>query len=183
MCCVIAPAQAPAKSRWPRILGGFVVLAVVAAAALLAYAKWRERDDGEVLTTEGGQLNIAVVDGRFIFRVTAVRCRVGSVGDGSVDLEPKGSYCLVDIVARNGSSKPVGFDTTAQKGYDADGAEYSTDMQAEVIANPDRNFVNPIAPSSEAKGTLVFDLPKGGTLASVVLHESFHTIGAKVALT
>ncbi|MFG1990247.1 DUF4352 domain-containing protein [Actinoplanes sp. NPDC048988] len=180
---MIAPAPASAPSRWPRVLGGFVVLAVLAAAALLVYAKWRERDDGEVLTTEGGQLNIAVVDGRFIFRVTAVRCRVGSLGEGSVDLEPKGSFCLVDIVARNGSAKPVTFDGTAQKGYDAAGAEYSTDMQAEVIVNPDRNFVDPIAPSAEARGTLVFDLPRGGTLASVVLHESFHTTGAKVALT
>ncbi|XVU26371.1 DUF4352 domain-containing protein [Actinoplanes sp. CA-054009] len=180
---MIAPAQAPAKSRWPRILGGFIVLAVLAAVALLAYAKWRESDDGEVLTTEGAQFNVAVVDGKFIFRVMAVRCRVGSLGDGSVDLQPKGSFCLVDIVARNGSSKPVTFDSTAQKGYDAAGAEYGTDMQAEVIANPDRNFVDPIAPGSEAKGTLVFDLPKGGTLATVVLHESFHTTGARVALT
>ncbi|GAA0500409.1 hypothetical protein Ade02nite_27920 [Paractinoplanes deccanensis] len=179
---MIAPGYAPATSRWPRIIGGLVVLALVAAAGLLGYAKWRDRGGDEVLTTSGGQLNTPVPDGKLVFTVTAVRCRVASVGDGSVDLEPEGSFCLVDVVARNASPSALPFDSAAQKAYDGKGSAHENDMQAAVVVNPDRNFIYPIAAGNEARGTLVFDVPKGETLAAVELHESFDSTGARIAL-
>jgi hypothetical protein len=182
ICCVTAPAYAPAKPRRRWIAGLLGVIIVLGVLGYLAYGKWLDRGGQEVVTTSGGQMNVPVVDGKFIFTVTAVRCHVDNVGDGSVDLEPKGSFCLVDIIARNGSSGVLSFDTTAQVAYDDKGDEHSTDMQAEVVVNPDRNFVNPIPAGNEARGRLAFDVPEGATLTSVVLHESFHTTGAKISL-
>ncbi|MEV4344370.1 DUF4352 domain-containing protein [Actinoplanes sp. NPDC049596] len=178
-----APALAPAKSRWPRILGLVIAFALLAAAGLLGFDKWRNRDGGEVLVTSGGQLGAAVKDGKFVFTVTAVRCRVAKVSDGSVDVEPKGSFCLADVIVRNASSRAAPFDSAAQVAYDDKGAEFATDMQAGVVVNPDRNFIYPINPGSQARGTLIFDVPKGGTLTSLVLHESFDTGGAKIAVS
>ena len=112
-----------------------------------------------------------------------MRCGVTEVGDELLDVEPEGRFCLVDIAVKNGASTARNFDTTAQKAYDADGNEYSTDMQAEVFANGDaRTFLDQVNPGGQVKGTLVFDVPEDTTLTAVVLHESLSTAGARITV-
>jgi hypothetical protein len=43
-------------------------------------------------------------------------------------------------------------------------------------------FLEEVNPGNQVKGTLVFDVPKGTKLASIVLHESFYTEGVRVPL-
>src|SRR5690242_1422750 len=161
----------PRPARWPWVAG---VLVVLLAAAAVSYFVLRDRDgDQQSVTTAGGELNKAVPDGEFTFTVSSVRCGVPKVGDEFVDLEPDGSYCLVDVLVKNGGTTPEFFDSTSQKAYDAAGNEFGTDMQAEVFVNTNaQNFLDQINPGAQAKGTLVFDVPEKTTLVSVVLHES-----------
>jgi hypothetical protein len=43
-------------------------------------------------------------------------------------------------------------------------------------------FLEDINPGNTVKGKLVFDVPQGTKLASVVLHESMYTAGVKIPL-
>ncbi|MCO8277143.1 DUF4352 domain-containing protein [Actinoplanes sp. TRM 88003] len=183
------PAQAPIDetpvparpSRWPWVAGVLVVL--LAGAGVYWFVLRDDAGVPQTVTTSGGQLNQAVEDGEFVFTVSAVRCGLPRVGDEFVDLEPQGSYCLVDVLVKNGGTTPEYFDSTSQKAYDAAGAEFGTDMQAEVFVNTDaQNFLDQINPGRQVKGTLVFDVPATTSLVSVVLHESFSSPGARIAV-
>ncbi|MCY1143011.1 DUF4352 domain-containing protein [Actinoplanes sp. Pm04-4] len=160
------------------------VLVVLLAAGGVWYFVLRDRDDDQpIVTTAGGELNKPVADGEFVFTISGVRCGVPKVGDEFVDLEPEGSYCLVDVLVKNGGTTPEYFDSTSQKAYDAAGNEFETDMQAEVFVNTDaQNFLDQINPGAQVKGTLVFDVPAKTSLVSVVLHESFSSPGARIAV-
>ncbi|GAB2599229.1 hypothetical protein Aab01nite_75500 [Paractinoplanes abujensis] len=171
----------PPRPLWPWV-AGVVVLAVVAAVSWFLVLRG---DDGarEVVSTTGGEIGRPARDGRFVFTVTAVRCGVDRVGDEYVNLEPKGTYCLLDVTVKNGARTPELFDSNSQKAYDAAGTEFSTDIQAEVFVNNEaRNFLDEIAPGSQVKGSLVFDVPDEATLTTVVLHESFSSPGARISL-
>ncbi|WP_250028490.1 DUF4352 domain-containing protein [Paractinoplanes maris] len=171
----------PRPVRWPWVAG---VVVLLLAAAGVYYFMLRDADDGqEIVTTAGGELNKPVRDGKFSFTVTGVRCGVAKVGDEFVDLEPDGAYCLVDVQVKNGGTTVEFFDSTSQKAYDASGAEFATDMQAEVFVNTDaQNFLDPINPGRQVKGVLVFDVPVRTALGSVVLHESSSSAGARIAV-
>ena len=176
-----APAEPPAhrRSRWPWIAA---VLAVLVAGGALAWFLGARGGEPTVVTSGAG-LDKPVRDGRFVFTVTAVRCGVSQVGDDVLEVEPEGSFCLVDIAVKNGASTARSFDTTAQKAYDEDGDEFATDTQAEVFANGGaRTFLDQLNPGGQVKGTLVFDVPDGSTLTAVVLHESLSTAGARIAV-
>ncbi|WP_250001164.1 DUF4352 domain-containing protein [Actinoplanes sp. M2I2] len=170
----------PRPSRWPWVAGVLVVL--LAAAGVFYYL--RQDDSGpETVTTTGGQLGRAVEDGTFAFTVTAVRCGVSKLGDEAVDLEPRGSYCLVDVLVKNGGTAVGSLDSSSQKAYDAAGAEFTTDAQAETFVNTDaQNFLDQINPGAQVRGTLVFDVPERTALASLVLHETSSSAGARIAV-
>lgn len=172
----------PPQPLWPWV-AGVLVLAVVAAFSW--FLVLRDDDGGsEVVSTTGGQIGRPVRDGRFVFTVTALRCGVGRVGDEYVNVEPKGTFCLLDLTVKNGGTTAELFDSTSQKGYDANGAEFSTDLQAEVFVNNEaRNLMDEIPPGSQVKGSLVFDVPEGSRLTTVVLHQSFSSPGARISLT
>ncbi|MBM2619295.1 DUF4352 domain-containing protein [Actinoplanes sp. LDG1-06] len=171
----------PPRPLWPWV-AGVLVLAVV--AALSWFFVLRDENGGrEVLSTAGGEINKPVRDGKFVFTVTAVRCGVAKVGDEFVNLEPKGSYCLIDLLVKNGAKTAEYLDSTSQKAYDASGAEFATDMQAEVFVNGQpKGLLDEIAGGAQVKGTLVFDVPPETALASVVLHDAFSSPGARIAL-
>ncbi len=172
---------APRHRRWPWVAG--LVVLVLAAAGVWYFVL---RDDGagqEVVTTTGGGFTRPTQDGAIIFTVTMMRCGLAKVGDELVDIEARGAFCLIDVLVKNNGTKAVHFDSTAQKAYDTAGIEYSIDKQAEVYANPDvPNFLDEIKPGIQIKGTLVFDIPDEAVLSFVMLHESFSSKGAPIAL-
>lgn len=75
------------------------------------------------------------------------------------------------------------FADSSPKAYDAKGAEYSVDSGAAIYANKDSStFLEQINPGNAVKGKLVFDVPRGAKLTSVVLHESMLSAGVKIPL-
>jgi hypothetical protein len=185
------PVQAPKKRRkWPWIVGGLVLAIIVGCVGLslagvfgAAKAVNNLDDNQKGKNAAAGVMNTAARDGKFEFTVTGMKCGVPSVGDDVLGQKAQGQFCLVAVDVKNAGGSAEIFDDSSQKGYDAAGAEYSVDSGAGVYANKDYStFLEQINPGNVVKGQLVFDIPKGAKLASVVLHESTFTAGVKVSL-
>ncbi|MBU2668782.1 DUF4352 domain-containing protein [Actinoplanes bogorensis] len=168
------------RRRWPWVAG---VLVLLLAATGVWFFALRDADAGELVMTSGAGLDRPARDGAFTFTVSSVRCGIAVAGDEMVQATAKGSYCFVDLTVRNSGGKPALFNSSAQKAYDENGGEFSTDARAEVLENPGLPaFLGDIGPGTEARGTLVFDIPDGVRVSFLMLHESFSSAGAPISL-
>jgi hypothetical protein len=186
-----APQQQPAKKKkWPWVLGGIalvMILGCVGTFVLFGFGASKvaesldENQKGD--NAVAGAMNKAATDGKFQFTVTDLRCGLPSVGTDVLNEKAQGEFCLVDVTIKNvGKSAEVFVDST-QQALDADGNTYSVDSGAAIYANTDSStFLEQINPGNTVKGALVFDVPKGTKLTSVILHESTFTPGIKVPL-
>jgi hypothetical protein len=186
------PPQQPPKPRrkWPWIVGGIVLAVLIGCGALSlagvfavgkAASDLSDNSTGKNAAT--GQMNKPAVDGKFQFTVTAMHCGVASVGPDDFGHQAQGEFCLVNVQVKNVGKSAEVFNDFSQKGYDAAGTEFSADSGAGIYVNKDSStFLESINPGNTVKGSLVFDVPKGSKLASVVLHESEFTAGVKVPL-
>ncbi|MEQ4303897.1 DUF4352 domain-containing protein [Plantactinospora sp. B6F1] len=125
----------------------------------------------------------AVRDGKFEFTVKSVKCGVRKVGTDLLGATAQGQFCLVTVNVKNIGKEPQSFSDSNQKAYAADGTEYSTDSEAGLYANKDADALfNEINPGNGITGVLVFDIPKGGKLAKLELHDSLFSGGITVQL-
>jgi hypothetical protein len=125
-----------------------------------------------------------VRDGKFEFTVTKVKCGVAKVGSDLINEKAQGQFCLVTVTVKNIGKEPQHFSDSNQKGYAADGTEFSTDSGAGLLANEDANTIfNEINPGNQVTGVLVFDIPKGAKLAKLELHDSAFSGGVTVELS
>jgi hypothetical protein len=186
-----APQQPPKRKKWPWIAGGIVLVSILGCvgmsiAGLFAVGKAASdaSDNNAGKNALAGQMNRTSVDGKFEFAVTAMHCGVPSVGSDGFGETAQGDFCLVNVQVKNVGKTPEIFSDTSQKGYAADGTEYAVNSGAGVWVNkgPLATFLEQINPGNTVKGTLVFDVPKGSKLASIVLHESMFTAGVKIPL-
>jgi hypothetical protein len=130
-----------------------------------------------------GQMNTPISDGAFEFTVTGVKCALEKVGTGQLSQPAQGQYCLVDVSVKNVGKSPEVFSDIAQTAYDASGNQYSADSGAAIYANKEyATFVAQINPGNAVTGKLVFDVPTGTRLESIVLHESLFSAGVKIPL-
>jgi hypothetical protein len=185
------PAQPPAKrKKWPWIVGGILLVCVLGCVGLFTLVLGgtakvaSDLDDNQKGNNAvAGQMNKASVDGKFQFTVTGMQCGVDSVGPDGFGEKAQGEFCLVSVQVKNVGKSAEVFNDFSQKGYEADGTEFSVDSGAGIYVNKDSStFLESINPGNTVKGKLVFDVPKGAKLASVVLHESEFTAGVKVPL-
>ena len=182
------PIQPPAKKRkkWPFVVGGIALLGLAGCIGMFTLiGKGAETlsDNNSGKNAAAGKMNTPATDGKFAFTVTGMKCGVNTVGPKSFGQKAQGEYCLVDVTVKNVAKSAETFDGSPQKAYDANGAEYSHDGSAAIWANNDsKTFLEQINPGNQVKGRLIFDVPKGTKLASVVLHESMFTAGVKVPL-
>jgi hypothetical protein len=187
------PPPAPKKRKWPWIVGGIVavmILGCVGAFALLGagadeVAKGlNEADENQQgKNAVAGKMNAPVVDGKFEFTVTGMDCGVKSVG-GEFGQKAQGEFCLIGVNIKNVGQTAELFNDASQQATDAKGAVYSVDSGAAVYANEDSStFLEQINPGNTVKGKLVFDVPEGTKLTSVVLHESMFTKGVRIPLS
>ena len=187
--------QPPVKRRkkWPWIVGGIVVVMILGCVGVFAVIGFGAKAVSEGLdevdqnqkgqNAAAGKMNTPATDGKFQFTVTAAKCGAKSVGEGIAGAKAQGQFCLVSVTVKNVGKDAELFDGTSQKGYDAKGTEFSTDAGAGMYVNDQsQTFLEDINPGNQVKGVLVFDIPVGTKLASVVLHESFFTAGVKVPL-
>lgn len=189
------PPPAPPRRRrvWPWVLGGValvLVLGCVGAFTLLGAGTKAVSDAADELgANEKGQNAVAgefgkpAKDGKFEFTVTDMRCAVGQVGSKDFGQKAQGEYCLVTVTVKNIATSVEAWDSSSQKAYDAKNAEYAADGGAEAyVNNQGQTFLESINPGNQVTGILVFDVPKGTKLASVVLHESHFTAGVRIPL-
>ena len=189
------PPPVPPKKRrvWPWVLGGValtLVLGCVGAFTLVGGAAKVAVDAADEMDANqsgknavAGQWGKPGKDGKFEFTVTDMHCGVDHVGSANFGQKAQGEYCLVNVTVKNVATSVEAWDSTSQKAYDAAGAEFSADGGAEVYVNDqNQTFLESINPGNQVKGTLVFDVPKGTKLASIVLHESHFTAGVRVPL-
>lgn len=130
-----------------------------------------------------GKMNTPATDGKFQFTVTGMTCGVKSVGPDGFGETAQGEFCLIGVTIKNVGKSAEIFNDSSQKAYDAANTEYSVDSGAAIWANKDSStFLEQINPGNTVKGDLVFDVPQGTKLGSVVLHESAFTAGVRVPL-
>jgi hypothetical protein len=167
-------------------IGGVLALCCIGGVVILAVSL------GGGNSTNGGgggskpaaaaSLGAAVRDGKFEFVVQKVQCGVGEVGQDSVGKKAQGQFCLVTTSVRNIGKEARTLDASNQKAYDAAGAEYQTDSLAGLYANKNSEaFLTNINPGNQVTAMLVFDVPKGGKLTKVELHDSAFSGGVTVA--
>jgi len=124
-----------------------------------------------------------VRDGQFEFVVKSQKCGVAQVGGEFLNKTAQGQFCLVTMVVKNIGDEPRTFDDSNQVGYNAAGAKYSADGAASLYANENNEtFLNEINPGNQVTGTVVFDIPKGGKIARLELHDSPFSGGVEVTL-
>jgi uncharacterized protein DUF4352 len=186
------PAQQPPTKRkkWPWIVGGILLAGVLGCVGLFTLvlggtAKVASDMDNNQngKNAVAGQMNKATVDGKFQFTATDLECGVDAVGPAEFGEKAQGEFCLISVTVKNVGKTAEVFSDMSQKAYNAKGVEYTADSGAATWANKDHStFLESINPGNTVKGKLVFDVPPGTKLASVVLHESMFTAGVKVPL-
>lgn len=178
------------RKKWPWIVGGIALVMVLGCVGFFTLivggtgAALKSADDNQKgKNAVAGQLGKPAKDGKFEFTVTGQKCGAESVG-GEFGQKAQGQFCIVDVRVRNVGTSAEVFNDSSQKGYDAKGVEYSVDSGAGIYANKDSStFLEQINPGNTVRGKLVFDMPAGSKLASVVVHESMFTAGVKVPLS
>jgi Domain of unknown function (DUF4352) len=122
-------------------------------------------------------------DGKFEFTVKQVKCGVAKVGSDFLNDKAQGQFCLITVTVKNIGKEAQLLDGSSQKGYTADGKEYSTDSEAGLYANQEQStFFNEINPGNQVTGVLVFDIPKNVKLTKLELHDSAFSGGVAVQL-
>jgi uncharacterized protein DUF4352 len=185
------PAPASRKrAQWPWIVGGILLAGIVGCVGLFAFAlggvgavidKLDPSAKGE--DPVAGRMNTPIADGTFEFTVTGARCALEKVGSGQLSQQAQGQYCLVDLSVKNVGTSAQVFSDIAQTAFDASGNQYSADSGAAIYANKEYStFVAQVEPGRAVSGKLVFDVPTGTRLESIVLHESLFSGGVKIPL-
>ena len=139
--------------------------------------------DGSASPTTPG-LNTAVRDGQFEFTVADVSCGHDSVGEQWWKHEAQGEFCIVEMSVRNIGTDARRFADGSQKATGPEGHTYAADTGAGVVVNGNGNAVwNVVNPGNAITAKIVFDVPVGGTLTSLQLHDSPFSGGVTVVVS
>lgn len=191
------PQPAKKKRKWP-----WIVLAVVAVFVVMGLAgggeKTEETNAAPAPTTaaaaantappkadpKAAGLNTAVRDGKFEFTVTGVEAGLASVGDNPyLTQKAQGQFVVVSMKVTNIGTKPQSFSPGSQKLKDAQGRTFESDSSAQIaLGDSDIPVWDNINPGNTVEVKVVFDMPKGAVPATIELHDSMFSGGAKVAL-
>jgi hypothetical protein len=160
---------------------------VVAAAATMAVlavgcAAGTGSSGGSYTSAVPVPFGRAATDGKFEF--TAIQllrgptlARLGKIN--SVQ-KPDGEFVVVRLSVRNIGDQPKLYSAQAQK-LSAGGHEYDDDALAEVALYNNQPSVN-ISQGSTLETTVIFDVPVGTVLNTLVVHDIMGSSGAAIAL-
>lgn len=190
-----APPPPAKKRRWPWIVAGILVLGVLGCvglftlvlggtAAVVGEAVTEADDNQKGKNAVAGALGKPSTDGKFEFTVTKMKCGAKQVGPAEWGVKAQGEFCIVDVTVKNVGTTAELFDSNSQKAYDEADTEYTVDAGAETYVNDqNQTFLENINPGNKVNGKLVYDVPKGTKLTSIVVHESMFTPGIRVPLS
>lgn len=199
------PPAPPAKKKrkWP-----WIVLAVIAFFVVVSVATGGDKKEDATAaadTTAGtpaagaapagttakkadpktAGLNTAVRDGKFEFVVTGVEAGVTTVGDNPyLAKKAQGQFVIVSMTVKNTGTKPQSFSPSSQKLKDSQGRTFESDSMAQIaLGDSDVPVWDNINPGNTVEVKLVFDMPKDAAPATIELHDSMFSGGAKVTLS
>lgn len=131
----------------------------------------------------GPGIGDAARDGKFEFVVESVKPGVASVGDDFLQEQAQGQFVLVKISVTNiGDEAQTMFDSE-QKIVDTQGRTFEANSAAAISIEGNSDvWLTDVNPGNTATGTMVFDMPKGATPASIELHDSMFSDGVTVSL-
>lgn len=131
----------------------------------------------------GPGIGDAARDGKFEFVVESVEPGVASVGDDFLQEKAQGQFVLVEISVTNiGEEAQTMFDSE-QKIIDTQGRTFEANSSAAISIEGNSDvWLTDVNPGNTATGTMVFDMPKGSTPASIELHDSMFSDGVTVSL-
>jgi hypothetical protein len=168
----------PAKKRrvWPIVL---VVLMIICCGgcAIVGLLKVTEATSTPTKTYQVGD---RAADGDLAFTVVGMNCGSKTVGDKFVARTALGTFCVVTLNVENVGSKATMFLDSWQKAYDEAGREYSVDSAATLTAAPTTWLAQINPGASVTAGVVVFDVPTGVRLVSVVLHDGAFSGGVRI---
>ena len=183
----------PADDWWPWIVATFALLLTAGCVTLVALigaaantlAAGLSSTAGPATRADAvaGRMHRTVADGRFEFAVTGMRCGIRQVGSKRLGQRARGRFCLVTVTVRNAGPRARTLDAAWQTGYAPDGRAYPSEPGAAMfVGGPGPTVLESIGPGEQVHGALVFDVPRGTVLSSVVLRESALTPGVRIPL-
>lgn len=181
----LPPPPAPKKNRTPLYATIFVLILVVgfftATGLLSSIREKKEAAYEETLRT--GTVGTAVRDGDLSFTVTKVE-RKDRLGGKYINKDAQGEFVVIHLRVLNLGKKPASFTSTSQKLVDASGRQFEALASAALYAkDPGTSLLyERIGPGNHVEGVVVFDVPKGTAGATLELHDSTFSKGAKVNL-
>ncbi|MFI6759209.1 DUF4352 domain-containing protein [Micromonospora sp. NPDC050417] len=157
------PVRPERRRRLWLLLGVSVALVICCCAGVVGTALTWGGDIYTRVESRGQRvvgLNQAGRDGDLEFLVSGIRCGVDQVGDRLVNQAAVGQFCLVELAVRNVGKRPAFFTDALQRAYGPDGALFTADSEASLLANADQQvFLNEINPGILVTGALVYDIP------------------------
>lgn len=127
-----------------------------------------------------------VVDGDLEFTVTDVDTDIHKItGTFNQVHEPQGSYTVVEMTVRNVGDNPAHFTWDNVSGTVDGGAEIRSNATGSYYANDQGQagpFIRDLNPSAKIEVAIVFDVPDGMELKTVVGHDSLLSDGAVITL-
>lgn len=122
-----------------------------------------------------------VRDGKFAFRVTDVSAPVSKVGKGYSEEIAKGEYIIISLDVTNTGNEPRDYSASNQVLYDDRGRKFASDSGAADALDSETWEID-LNPGFTLQVKVVFDVPPGTVPATLELHDSSLSSGAKVAL-
>jgi Domain of unknown function (DUF4352) len=171
-----------------RHLALFVTLAVVTAivlclggaiaAIIVGHKIFSDRTDHPMVAM--GQ---PVQDGNFMFTVSKMQCGVHQLGTPDDYQTPTGQFCIIELKIANVGKEPGIYADSIQDAFAPNGSRYSADTPAGYYANADPLiFLNEINPGNHIDVSIVYDIPNGGSISRLELHENPNTNGAIIKM-
>ena len=116
-----------------------------------------------------------VRDGKFEFVVFSVKRQV------IPGHQARGEWVVVTVSVTNIGNEPQSFFVQNQQLIDMMGREYAADSMVAMSLNQE-SMVLDLNPGFDIEVALPFDVPKGTTLATMVLHDSMFSGGVTVSI-
>jgi hypothetical protein len=125
----------------------------------------------------------SVRDTTIAFRVTAVTCGHGTVGQGLLTRRAKGQYCVATFEVDNVGGTLAILNVTEQVAVTTTGSRHAGNPEATAAAN-NLLFVLPlpVAKGASETGKIVFEIPQDAVLATLELHDGQHSDGAVISV-
>ncbi len=137
------------------------------------------------VATSAVGLGTPALDNGLEFTVSRVECGATTVGDVVLDTALEQQFCLAYLTMRNVADTPRVFVDSYQLARSGRGSSfYVADAVVGRSANPNSDApVTEVAAGTTVSRVIVFNIPRGGDLASLQLHESAFSAGVTVQIS